>query len=424
MDYFKNNFSPQLLLKRLYVILLLMISPLVFGLSSNIVAIRIWSSSSYTRVTLESNVTFEYYHFVLSSPDRIVVDLKNVRLNRVLKDVNKKINSNDRYLKLIRVGLFNHNTIRLVFEVKMHLGVQIFTVSPIKNFKHRLVINFSPHSSIRLNDKILLKKLEKFNQYKSHKSLSFRKKKIGKRLNNQQNKLITIMIDPGHGGEDPGAIGKHNTREKDIVLQIARRLKMLINTEPNMKVYMTRNEDVFIPLKIRVAKAQKMQSDLFVSIHADAVINRKAKGSSVFAFSTKAITSSHTARYLAEIQNQVDFIGGGISKSGDKYLDHTIFDLVQTATINDSLKIGREILHRIAHVNQLHKNIVDQAGFIVLKAPEIPSVLVETAFISNLEEEKKLKTAKFQQQIAESIFLGIKSYFSNIKIKNFASIEK
>ncbi|WMY95477.1 MAG: N-acetylmuramoyl-L-alanine amidase [Arsenophonus sp.] len=422
MDYFKNDFSQQLLLKGLLVILLLMISPLVFCLSSNIVAIRIWSSSSYTRVTLESTVAFEYCQFVLSCPDRVVVDLKNVRLNRVLKDVNKKINSNDRYLKLIRVGVFNHNTIRLVFEVKMHLGVQIFTISPVGNFKHRLVIDFSPHSSIRLDNKILLKKLEKFDQNKSHKNLSFRKKKIGKPLNNR-NKLITIMIDPGHGGEDPGAIGKHNTREKDIVLQIARRLKMLINTEPNMKVYMTRNEDVFIPLKRRVAKAQKMQSDLFVSIHADAVINRKAKGSSVFALSTKAITSSNTARYLAEIQNQVDFIGG-ISKSGDKYLDHTIFDLVQTATINDSLKIGREILHRIAHVNQLHKNIVDQAGFIVLKAPEIPSVLVETAFISNLEEEKKLKTAKFQQQIAESIFLGIKSYFSNIKIKNLTAIEK
>ncbi|WMY97130.1 MAG: N-acetylmuramoyl-L-alanine amidase [Arsenophonus sp.] len=423
MDYFKNIFLRKLLLKGLHVILFLMISPLVFSLSSNIVAIRIWSSSSYTKVTLESTVAFEYCYFILSCPDRIVVDLKNFCLNSLLKDINKKINSNDRYLKLIRVGLFNHNTIRLVFEVKMHFGLQIFTISPIGNFKHRLIINISPHSSVRFDNKILLKKIEKYNQYKSHKILSFRKKRTRKLLNNR-NKLITIMIDPGHGGEDPGAIGKYNTREKDIVLQIARRLKMLINTQSNMKVYMTRNEDVFIPLKKRVAEAQKMQSDLFVSIHADAVLNRKAKGSSVFALSTKSITKNNTARYLAEIQNQADSIGFSISKSGDKYLDHTIFDLVQTATINDSLKVGREILHRIAHVNQLHKNIVDQAGFIVLKAPEIPSILIETAFISNLEEEKKLKTAKFQQQIAESIFLGIKSYFSNIKIKNFTSIEK
>ncbi|WP_348666575.1 N-acetylmuramoyl-L-alanine amidase [Arsenophonus symbiont of Ornithomya chloropus] len=408
MDCFKNDFLRQLLLKGVAISLLLIISPLVFSVSANIVAIRIWSSSSYTRVTLESTVAFEYCQFVLSFPDRIVVDLKNIRLNRVLKDINKKINSNDRHLKLIRVGVFNHNTIRLVFEVKMHLAAKIFTISPIGNFKHRLVIDFSPYSNIRFNKNFFSKTLEKHNQKKSYKNLSIKRKNIGKLMN--RNKLITIMIDPGHGGEDPGAIGKYNTREKDIVLQIARRLKTLINTEPNMKVYMTRNADVFVPLKIRVAKAQKMQSDLFVSIHADAVINRKAKGSSVFALSTKAITSSNTARYLAEIQNQADLIGG-VSKSGDKYLDHTIFDLIQTATINDSLKIGREILHSMASVNKLHKNIVDQAGFIVLKAPEIPSILVETAFISNIEEERKLKTAKFQQQIAESIFLGIKAYF-------------
>ena len=219
------------------------------------------------------------------------------------------------------------------------------------------------------------------------------------------------MIDPGHGGEDPGAMGKYKTREKDVVLQIARRLRALIDKDAKMKAYMTRNEDVFIPLKVRVAKARKMQADLFVSIHADAFTNRSARGSSVFALSKTGATSN-TARYLAQTQNEADLIGG-VSRSGDRYVDHAMLDLVQTATINDSLKFGSEVLKLLGGVNKLHKNKVDQAGFAVLKAPEIPSILVETAFISNIEEERKLKTAKFQQQVAESIFKGIKAYFAN-----------
>lgn len=218
------------------------------------------------------------------------------------------------------------------------------------------------------------------------------------------------MLDPGHGGEDPGAIGKHKTREKDVVLQIARRLQHLIKQQPNMKVYMTRNEDIFIPLKVRVAKARKQRADLFISIHADAFTDRSARGSSVFALSTKGATSA-AARFLAHTQNESDKIGG-VSKSGDRYLDHTLFDLVQTASINDSLKFGKEVLTRIGKVNHLHKHKVDQAGFAVLKAPDIPSILVETAYISNLEEERKLRTGHFQQQIAESILAGIKAYFA------------
>ncbi len=195
------------------------------------------------------------------------------------------------------------------------------------------------------------------------------------------------------------------------MLQIARRLRALIQKEANMRVFMTRNEDVFIPLKVRVAKARKLRADLFISIHADAFTNRAASGSSVFALSTKGATST-AARFLAQTQNEADQIGG-VSKSGDPYLDHTIIDLLQTATINDSLKFGKEVLSRMSKINKLHKNRVDQAGFAVLKAPDIPSILVETAFISNLEEERKLRTSRFQQQIAESIFAGIKAYFAN-----------
>ena len=218
---------------------------------------------------------------------------------------------------------------------------------------------------------------------------------------------IVIMLDPGHGGEDSGAVGKYRTREKDVVLQIARRLKALIDKEGNMRAYMTRNEDIFIPLKVRVAKAQKQRADL----HADAFTSRQPSGSSVFALSTKGATST-AARYLADTQNASDLIGG-VSKSGDRYVDHTMFDMVQSLTITDSLKFGKAVLGKLGNVNKLHKNSVEQAGFAVLKAPEIPSILVETAFISNVEEERKLKTAKFQQEVAESILSGIKAYFSD-----------
>lgn len=220
-----------------------------------------------------------------------------------------------------------------------------------------------------------------------------------------------IMLDPRHGGEDSGAVGKYRTREKDVVLQIARRLKALIDKEGNMRAYMTRNEDVFIPLKVRVAKAQKQRADLFVSIHADAFTSRQPSGSSVFALSTKGATST-AARYLADTQNASDLIGG-VSKSGDRYVDHTMFDMVQSLTITDSLKFGKAVLGKLGRVNKLHKNSVEQAGFAVLKAPDIPSILVETAFISNVEEERKLKTAKFQQEVAESILAGIRAYFSD-----------
>ncbi|HGJ5873939.1 MULTISPECIES: N-acetylmuramoyl-L-alanine amidase AmiC [Arsenophonus] len=408
MDHSKHGFSRRRLLQGAAATILLSISPLGLALSSSIVAIRIWPASSYTRVTLESNIALKYRQFALSAPDRIVVDLENVQLNSVLQGVGKQISSRDPYLKLVRVGQFDQKTVRLVFEVKTHVEPQMFTIAPVAGFKHRLVVDFYPASGVYTDDDPLLALLEDYNKGKLDDALPVITKKPGKA---GRDRPIVIMIDPGHGGEDPGAIGKYKTREKDIVLQIARRLKILINREPKMKVYMTRNEDVFIPLKVRVAKARKMQADLFVSIHADAFTNRKARGSSVFALSTKGATSN-TARYLAQTQNEADLIGG-VSKSGDKYLDHTMFDLVQTATINDSLKFGTEVLKRMGNVNKLHKNIVDQAGFAVLKAPDIPSILVETAFISNIEEERKLKTAKFQQQMAESIFRGIKAYFDN-----------
>ncbi|AOP42194.2 N-acetylmuramoyl-L-alanine amidase AmiC [Edwardsiella piscicida] len=391
----------------------LSVSRVGFAASAQVIAVRVWPSSTYTRVTLESSHPLKYKQFALSSPDRIVVDIQGVHLNSVLKGIGHQVQGGDPYLKHARVGQFDQDTVRLVLELKQNVSPKVFTLSPVAEFKNRLVVDLypvagSPTARADDEDDPALALLEDYNKGDLERSLPKAGPQKGKA---GRDRPIVIMLDPGHGGEDPGAIGKNRTREKDIVLKIAHRLSALIKRQPNMRVYMTRYEDVFIPLKVRVAKARRQRADLFISIHADAFTSRTVRGSSVFALSTKGATST-AARYLAQTQNESDEIGG-VSRGGDQYLDHTIFDLMQTATINDSLKFGREVLDRLGRVNKLHKNRVDQAGFAVLKAPDIPSILVETAFISNVEEERRLRTSAFQQQVAESILAGIKAYFAS-----------
>lgn len=401
-----TSLNRRRLLQGAGAVLLLSVSRAGMAASGHVVAIRIWPSSTYSRVTIESNIPLKYKQFALSNPDRVVVDIENIQLNRTLNAVGDLVRQDDPYIKNARVGQFDASTVRLVLELKQNVSPKTFTLTPVAGIKNRLVLDLYPVRQ-RYDDDPLLALLEDYNQGELERSQPTEAPLPGKA---GKDRPIVIMIDPGHGGEDSGAVGKHKTREKDVVLKIGRRLKALIDKQPNMRAYMTRNEDVFIPLKVRVAKARKQRADLFVSIHADAFTSRAARGSSVFALSTKGATST-AARYLAQTQNESDLIGG-VSRSGDRYLDHTMFDMVQSLTINDSLKFGKEVLSRMGKVNHLHKRSVDQAGFAVLKAPDIPSILVETAFISNVEEERKLRTAHFQQQVAESIFAGIKAYFA------------
>ena len=224
-------------------------------------------------------------------------------------------------------------------------------------------------------------------------------------------RMITIALDPGHGGEDPGAVGRGGSYEKDVVLSIAKRLKAKIESQPNMRVFLTRDADFFVPLNVRVEKARKVQADLFMSIHADAFIETSARGSSVFALSDKG-ASSTAARWLANKENSADLIGGVNIKNHDKQLASVLLDLSTTAQISDSLKLGSAILGEIGGINRLHKGSVEQAGFAVLKAPDIPSVLIETAFISNPEEEAKLTDENYQNQMADAILKGINRYFA------------
>ena len=402
-------FSRRQLLQGAGAMWLLSVSQAGLAASGQVIAVRVWPASAYTRVTLESNRVLKYRQFALSNPERIVVDLEGVNLNAVLKGMGNQIRVDDPFIKSARVGQFDPKTVRMVFELKKNVTPHLFALAPVAEFRERLVIDLYPANGDSEQDP-LLALLEDYNKGELDKQVppAASGPQPGKA---GRDRPIVIMIDPGHGGEDPGAIGKHKTREKDVVLQIARRLRALIEKEANMKAFMTRNEDIFIPLKVRVAKAQKQRADLFVSIHADAFTSRAARGSSVFALSTKGATST-AAKYLAQTQNAADLVGG-VSKSGDVYLDHTMFDMVQSLTIADSLKFGKEVLGRLGRVNSLHKNKVDQAGFAVLKAPDIPSILVETAFISNEEEERKLRTATFQQEVAESILAGIKAYFAD-----------
>lgn len=386
---------------------LLSVSPLGFAATSQVIAVRVWPASTYTRVTIESNRELKYRQFALSNPERVVVDIEGVHLNSVLKKLGNLVRPDDPYIKSARVGQFDPQTVRLVFELKQDVAPHMFALAPVAEFKERLVMDLYPAKGDTEQDP-LLALLEDYNKGDLDKAAPDQGPSPGRAGHDRP---IVIMIDPGHGGEDPGATGKHRTHEKDVVLQIGRRLNKLIAKEPNMKAYMTRNEDVFIPLRVRVAKARKQRADLFVSIHADAFNDRSAHGSSVYALSTKGATST-AAKYLAQTQNAADLVGG-VSKSGDRYLDHTMFDMVQSLTITDSLKFGKEVLTRLGNVNRLHKGRVEQAGFAVLKAPDIPSILVETAFISNVQEERKLRTAAFQQKVAESILAGIKAYFAD-----------
>ncbi len=227
------------------------------------------------------------------------------------------------------------------------------------------------------------------------------------------------MLDPGHGGEDPGAVGARGSMEKNVTLSIARRLRERIENDPAMRAALTRDGDFFVPLQTRVQKARRAKADLFVSIHADAWIKPEARGSSVFVLSEKG-ASSAAARYLAQKENDADKVGGANLTVADPHLARTLMDLTQTATQNDSMKLGKSVLTNLGSVNALHKPAVEQAGFAVLKAPDIPSILVETAFISNPEEEKRLNDEEYQEKLAEAIMRGIRQYLAKNPVFNKA----
>jgi len=431
-------------------LLLSVLAPLP-AMAAQILAVRVWPADDYTRVTLENDSDLKATHFIVKDPERLVVDIEGLELNPTLKGLVAKIQSNDPYIKQVRVGQNRPNVVRLVFDLKEEITPQVFTLPPVGNYKHRLIFDLYPVKEV---DPIAAM-IEKGEWTTDGNTATPQQPSVAaaptpgvpvppapatppsaaptpalppevtkpevaavakpeKPLPGPGGKLVrmlTIALDPGHGGEDPGATGSRGSREKDIVLAIAKRLKSKIEEHPNMRVMLTRDGDFFVPLPTRVEKARKVDADLFVSIHADAFVQPTARGSSVFVLSEKG-ASSNAARWLANKENQADLIGGANAKGGDPQLASVLFDLSTTAQINDSLKVGKAVLGEIGGINKLHNGAVERAGFAVLKAPDIPSILIETAFISNPEEEARLLDNAYQDQIADAIVKGIRRYFA------------
>lgn len=446
----------------------------VYAASNAVTAARIWPAQDYTRITLEATNVLAYKMSVIKNPDRIVIDVEDVDLNQILQSVTDKILASDPYIKQIRVAKFKPGIVRLVVDLKTEVKPSAFILPPAGDYRHRLVLDIYPVKdplmamlaqrehlpdmpSAAIDGKQEVS--NQVNTVESNRAASDapqpglvmepqltspakvaetpvvteavkppeavkstvaekvkpeenRKESVKKdKFNKEDIRQITIAIDAGHGGEDPGARGATGSHEKDITLMIAKKLKEKIDEETGMRAVLTRDGDYFIPLHGRVVKARKLQADLFVSIHADAFTNSAARGSSVFALSERGATSAG-ARYLAKKENESDLIGGVSLDDKDPVLARTLLDLSQTATINDSLKLGKAVLGYIGEINTLHKNHVEQAGFAVLKSPDIPSILVETAFISNPEEERKLGDDAYQDKLVTSILAGIKKYFS------------
>lgn len=381
----------------------------------SIIAVRIWPAEDYTRVTLEHDGPLKFSHFTVEDPDRLVVDIEGVEFNSVLESLAGKVAENDPYIKLVRAGRFKPGVVRLVMELKTRVDPQVFSLAPVGEYGHRLVLDVYPETPADPLMALLEGRKDAVEPLKPGQDIAGTDKSTepaGARKDKAVvDRLVTIMLDPGHGGEDPGAVGKRGTYEKNVTLAIARRLKARIDAEPNMRAVLTRDGDFFVPLHVRVQKARRIRSDLFLSIHADAWIRPDARGSSVYVLSEKGASSTQ-ARLLAKKENSADLIGGvNLAKTKDIFLARTLLDLSQTATINDSLKLGSYLLGELGSINHLHKTRVEQAGFAVLKAPDIPSALIETAFISNPEEERRLKDEAYQEQMADAIMRGIRQYF-------------
>ena len=392
--------------------------------ATQIASVRVWPAPEYTRLTLESDAPIAYSVFTIGTPARLVLDLDDVEFNATLEQLPAKISPADPYISGVRIGRFKPGVVRLVLDLKAQIKPQVFVLKPVGDYGHRLVLDVYPLEEPADAVMALLDKKESApasassaeSPEKSEKAAptaSDSRAPLGKKTVSAADvtRLITVAIDAGHGGEDPGARGRSGTHEKHVTLAIARKLKALVDDEPNMRGILIRDGDYFIPLVNRVIKARKVQADLFVSIHADAYVKPHARGSSVFALSERGATSA-AAGWLARKENEADLIGGVNIDVADPTLKQVLIDLSQTATINDSLKLAKAVLGELGGVNDLHRAHVEQAGFAVLKAPDIPSILVETAFLTNPEEEKKLKDDKYQDKMAQAILVGIRKYFS------------
>ncbi len=456
------------------LILLLAGADIAWG--ATILGVRVWPAPDYTRVTIESDGLLKAKQFFVTTPPRLAVDIEGIELLPQLRELVSTVKSDDPFISGIRIAQNAPGVVRLVIDLKQSALPQVFNLPPIAAYQHRLVFDLypttapdpllaliaekekalaaskpsastnttsprdptAPRAVDPLGDLIAQQGQRLLNSQAPNSQSANTTKTIAPRADSMPanapkdlknptdaappsstDRFIVIALDPGHGGEDPGAIGPAGTKEKDIVLSVALKLRALINATTvqgkfgryPMRAFLTRDGDFFVPLATRVQKAQRVQADLFISIHADAFTVPTARGASVFALSEKGATSA-AARYMAQKENSADAVGGISVQTKDAQVQRALLDMSTTAQINDSLKLGSQVLGEIGSFAKLHKPRVEQAGFAVLKAPDIPSVLIETAFISNPGEEQKLRDEAYQDQLASSILRGLQSYFA------------
>jgi N-acetylmuramoyl-L-alanine amidase len=429
------------------LVLLLHAPQLAFG--AGIVAVRVWPAADYTRVTIESDAALAARHTLVEGPERLVIDIDGLELSAQLKELLGKVRPDDPYIAAVRVGQNQPRVVRLVIDLKQPIAPQVFTLAPVAAYQHRLVFDLYPTQA---RDPLLelIRDKEKAERDAAAAVRDALGEFIGKvergpvaapsappsaaasspavaqgtpaptakappspEAVRKVERLIIVALDPGHGGEDPGAIGPNGLREKDVVLQVALALRDQLNAQPNMRAFLTRDGDYFVPLAERVRKARRVQADLFVSVHADAFTNPAARGASVFALSDRGATST-AARWLADKENAADAVGGVNLRTAasDRHLLRTLLDMSTAAQVKDSLRVGSEVLGQLDRIARLHKPRVEQAGFAVLKAPDIPSILVETAFISNPQEEAKLASPAYRAQLVTALLAGVTRYFA------------
>lgn len=449
----------------------LTLSGLDIACGATIFNVRIWPASDYSRVTIESDAPLVVTHSFMANPPRLAVDIQGLTLNPALKELVGKVRADDPNIGDIRVSQYGTKVVRLVLDLKQAMRPQVFSLAPVAAYRHRLVFDLYPEAAPDPLDALINERLglggkrsdrpqpapttavalttpesDPLGELIAQRSGNSPPPKaaaapipapvqtpapVAKTLPappqptpappaagtqpDGVDRMIVIALDPGHGGEDPGAIGPGGTQEKDVVLQLAYLLRERINNSSvkgmPMRAFMTRDADYFVPLHVRVQKARRVQADLLVSLHADAFFTPDPQGASVFALSQGGASSS-AARWMANKENKADLVGGVNIKAKSAEVQSTLLDMSTTAQIVDSLKLGSTLLSEMARVGKLHKGQVEQASFAVLKAHDIPSVLVEAAFISNPTEEAKLNSEVFQTQFADALMRGLLGYFA------------
>ncbi|NKB61578.1 MAG: AMIN domain-containing protein [Gammaproteobacteria bacterium] len=375
-------------------LLLLLCIGCIWGNSVNateVKEVRMWHAPDRSRIVFDMDKRADFKVFTLTTPDRVVIDLSGTRLDAKIPTPE----TTGPLIRQIRSGYPKSKVMRLVFDVAKPVRYFIQLLKPVDNYQYRLVVDFYPRESVG-------------NSTKVNQSLT-----AGSKPEKPEKRDILVLVDPGHGGEDSGAIGK-KSYEKNVVLQIARKLASEINRQPGIQAELTRSGDYYISLRKRTLIARNKQADLFVSIHADSFKKKSARGASVYALSQSG-ASSETASWLADKENATDLVGGVSLADKDDLLAEVLLDLSMTKTVSESISFGREILDELKKIGRVHSEKVEQAGFAVLKSPDIPSVLVETAYITNPHEEALLRSPRHQSRIATAITKGIKRYLKKNK---------